>query len=196
MPPIEAPATYEKLETGDWYDEAWRDPWVFRDPSDGWFHAYVTARVPHGDRFDRGVIGHIRSSDMRTWEALAPVTRPMGMGQMEVPQLVELENRWYLVYCSDVETQAPGRRAAVAGTGTFYLVGDSPYGPFEAIGDGTLEADPHGSAYAGKLHRTSADELVFISWNRSRENGDFLGTIGDPRHVDVAGDGRLTVLPA
>ena len=35
---------YEKFDAGDWFDEAWRDPWVFADPDgDGW-HMLVTAR--------------------------------------------------------------------------------------------------------------------------------------------------------
>ena len=43
---------------------------------------------------------------------------------------VELEGRWYLVYCSDEPTQGTRRRADGPGTGTFYLVADEPLGPF------------------------------------------------------------------
>jgi len=37
---------YEKLASGAWHDEAFRDPWVFADPDgDGW-HMLLTARAP------------------------------------------------------------------------------------------------------------------------------------------------------
>ena len=42
-PLIEADARwYEKLGSGDWFDEAWRDPWIFH--ADGNWHALITAR--------------------------------------------------------------------------------------------------------------------------------------------------------
>ncbi len=52
-----------------------------------------------------------RSTDLVAWQVLPPVTEPMGFGQLEVPQLVAVGGRWYLVFCSDVETQGPAVRA-------------------------------------------------------------------------------------
>lgn len=118
------------------------------------------------------------------------MTRPgLGFGQMEVPQLVERGGRTYLLFCSDLETQAPGRRAAGAGTGTYYLIGKSPLGPFGAAG--VLEADRRGSTYAGKLHETTDGELVFLAWHRTRRDGTFHGALSDPRPVAVEADGTL-----
>ena len=90
----------------------------------------VTARVPDGAPDGRGVVGHARSSDLRTWEVLPPVTEPMGFGQLEVPQLHVTDDRSYLVFCSDIETQGHAWRDTSPGTGTYYAVGDSPTGPF------------------------------------------------------------------
>ena len=42
---------YETAETRQWPDQAWRDPWVFRDG--GLWHMLVTARANHGDPDDR-----------------------------------------------------------------------------------------------------------------------------------------------
>lgn len=42
------PRWYERLPDAQWPDEAWRDPWVFRDPAgDGW-HMLITARAAAG----------------------------------------------------------------------------------------------------------------------------------------------------
>ncbi len=192
--PVEADRRwYEDWISGDWHDEAWRDPWVFWDPADEAFHAYVTARVRTGPADERGVVGHLRSPDLGEWEALAPVTQPMGFGQMEVPQLVTIGGRWYLIFCSDIETQSEQRRRRGTGTGTYYLMGESPYGPFHPAGTGVLESDSHGSTYAGKIHHTSSGEPVFLAWHRHRPDGRFLGTISAPRPVQAACDGTLRV---
>jgi beta-fructofuranosidase len=77
------PRWYETYDPNSWREEAWRDPWVFRDPGgDGW-HMLVTARVRHGPPLSRGVIGHARSADLERWEVGPPLTEPAGFGQME-----------------------------------------------------------------------------------------------------------------
>jgi beta-fructofuranosidase len=191
LPVLEAdPRWYETLDGGAWHDQAWRDPWAFRHPDDGWFHVLVTARSRCGEPSERGVVGHARSPDLRAWEVLPPVTEPMGFGQLEVPQLVNLAGRWYLLFCSDIETQGRRRRDSGPGTGTFYLVGDGPSGPFRMIGDGALAADRNGSTYAGKLYETT-DGVVFLAWHRNRPGGGFHGVLSDPRPVEVLTGGAL-----
>jgi beta-fructofuranosidase len=184
---------YETLDRRVWHDQAWRDPWVFVDRDDGRFHVLLTARARTGHPQERGVIGHARSSDLHTWEVLPPVTEPMGFGQLEVPQLVALGDRWYLVFCSDLETQGTLRRETGPGTGTYYLMADSPTGPFAANGARTLQADRRGSTYAGKLHRTTDGQLVFLAWHRTRPDGRFHGAISDPGPVEILPDGALRV---
>ena len=188
------PEFYETLAHDMWHDEAWRDPWLFSDPDDGQVHVYLTARANTGERYDRGVIGHARSVDLRTWEVLPPITAPPGFGQLEVPQLVEMEGRWYILFASDLETQSAERRATGPGTGTYYLVGDSPYGPFTMIGDGVLEADATGTTYAGKIHHTHDGVPWFLAWNRVAIDGAFAGHLAAPRRIEVDSDGSLRVM--
>ncbi len=90
---------YEKLADGGWFDEAWRDPWVFADPGgDGW-HMLVTARTKDGAPDGRGVIGHATSRDLITWEVRPPLTGPeSGFGQLEVPQVEVVNGRAVLIF--------------------------------------------------------------------------------------------------
>src|SRR5918996_182858 len=71
-PQVEAdPRFYELLTEDSGFDQACRDPWVFRNPGgDGW-HMTFTARVagPEPAR-ERGVVGHARSTDLDAWEVL------------------------------------------------------------------------------------------------------------------------------
>ena len=190
------PECYETLSPDMWHDEAWRDPWLFADPSDGQMHVFLTARANVGERFDRGVIGHARSHDLVGWEVLPPIAAPPGFGQLEVPQLIHLGDRWYLLFCSDLDTQSPERRADGPGTGTYYLVGDAPYGPFSMLGDGALEADAIGRTYAGRIHRTNDGTPWFLAWERNDAAGRFVGCLAAPRRVEVGPDGTLALAAA
>lgn len=189
-PVLEAdPRWYELLDLDAWFDQAWRDPWVFRADEDGMYHAYVTARAAEGPARGRAVIGHARSHDLVDWEVLPPVTEPMGFGQMEVPQLVEMGGRWYLLFSSDPGTRLP--ESGVEGTGTYYLSAASPLGPFAPSTLGVLEAAPD-APYAGKIVAFGG-RPHFLGWVGAVDGGPFRGTLARPRSVRVTADGHLAV---
>jgi beta-fructofuranosidase len=72
---------YEQLDRHLWFDQAWRDPWVFQHPDTGDFHALITARANHGPTDERGVIGHAQSVDLIHWEVLPPLVGQGDFGQ-------------------------------------------------------------------------------------------------------------------
>ena len=187
---------YAALDLDAWFDEAWRDPWLVRDPAGRGFHAYLTARATGGgDRFGRGVVARATSPDLERWTVQPPVTAPMGFGQMEVPQVIEIEGHWYLLFSTDTGTQDEARRAAQTGTGTYYLVGDRPEGPFPASTLRRLEADLLGTTYAGKLFPFKG-RLLFFAWHAADAAGGFVGSVVDGRAVRVGPDGSLALAAA
>ena len=119
----------------------------------------------------------------------------MGFGEMEVPQVTRLNDRLYMLFASELSTQAPCRRATGTGTGTYYLTADSPRGPFAMTGLRVLEADQIGSNYAGKLVDWGG-ELWFLAWERAAADGSFVGGIGSPRRVLIEPTGKLSLEPA
>ena len=195
-PVLEAdPRWYEELDKALWHDQAWRDPWVFWH--EGLFHAFITARGLEGEPSGRGVIGHAVSPDLQQWRCLPPIAHPGEFGQMEVPQLVEIEGRWYLFFCVGYEQFAVSRRSRQSVQdviGTHYLVGNNPLGPFEMIEDTFLLADAVGSYYAGKAIRNPDGEWVFMCSRSWTANGGFIGEIADPMPLKVLSDGRLEVV--
>lgn len=189
------PGRYESLDLDMWHDLAWRDPWLVAGPDPDEALVLFTARLNTGDRYDRGVIGRASSPDLRNWRLLEPMPAPTGFGQLEVPQLVQLGRHWYLIFSSDVGTQSAERQRLGAGTGTYYLIGESPDGPFEMIDDGALEADPVGTTYAGRIHHQRSGDPCFLAWDRAGPDGTFVGRLGEARPLLVRSDGALEVAP-
>ncbi len=188
------PQWYETIDLDLWHDQAWRDPWVFEHQ--GQFHAYITARCNAGEKSGRGVIGHAVSPDLHQWEIRPPVTAPGHFGQMEVPQLIEIEGRWYLFFSTTHDTYAQQHLAKPGvknHTGTHYLVGESPLGPFRYLTDEFMVGDAFGSLYSGKLIQNARGEWVFMAFRMFDAAGEFYGELIDPLPVRIASDGILRV---
>jgi beta-fructofuranosidase len=191
------PEWYEVLEQGRWRDQSWRDPWLFRRPDDELFHALITARSSSGPADGAGVVAQARSHDLVSWEVLPPLTTPGEFAQVEVPQLVQLDGSYAILFSCLGEDHSAARvnRLGVPGkAGTFafsaqHLVG--PYFPTDApvaADDGRL-----GVLYAGKLLEQGPGEYGFMGF-RGVDDRYFLGELTDPLPVRQAADGRIVVV--
>jgi beta-fructofuranosidase len=194
-PLIEAdPSWYELLDLDLWHDQAWRDPWIFQYEER--FHAFITARVNYGDADARGVIGHATSTDLLNWDVRPPITEPGEFGQMEVPQLVQMGGRWYLFFSTSRNKHAQTRimRPDIqAQTGTHYLVGDHPLGPFDYLTDQFLVGDKVGSLYSGKVIQDRRGDWVLMAFKLFGSQNQFIGQITDPISLSVSPEGILTL---
>ena len=192
---LDAPEMFEQLDTSVWPDLCWRDPCVFADPERGGWAMLVTARMPDGPVDGRGVVALLRSDDLCSWTPVGPVT-PLGdWGHLEVPQVVEVDGRHRLVFCAYADCTSAARQERVgAVTGTHYLVGDSPTGPFTPDSDGIFAADEAGSLYAGKI---LTDPLTggpaLLAFLQFDSEGTFVGGLSDPVAVDVTSTGRMVL---
>lgn len=187
------PGRYELLDRSVWHDQAWRDPWVMA--ADGGYQAYLTARCRAGDPAGRGVIGLAHSRDLESWRVDDPVTlEPAGQfGQLEVPQVVELEGRWYLIFCTGAETHSRAwrrRTGAAPRTGTYYALADGPDGGFRLVDSAPLGPDDGSTCYAGRIVPTD-DGPRFLAWRMYDSAGVFAAEIIDPMTVAVGPDGNL-----
>ena len=177
------PHWYEGLDLNSWYEQAWRDPWVFRDSIDGSFHALVTARNRSGDPDSRGVIGHACSWNLRDWEVLPPRSKPTDFGQLEIPQLVSRGDRFFLLFSCHEKDHARSRVARIADpamTGTFYLATDNALGPFDTSDANLLFGDTSGSHYGGKLIEDPTGKFHFLAFKQFDSDGEFIGEVSDP----------------
>lgn len=190
------PHWYEPLDLTLWHDQAWRDPWVFWHPKQKDYHAFITARVNHGPADGRGVIAHARSDDLIHWEVLPPVTQPGDFGHMEVPQLVHIQERYYLIFSTTASMYSAKLKAQSSQqplTGIHYLVSNNPLGPFLPSTHNIILGDTIGSHYSGKLVANQDGQWVLLAARMFTPQGDFIGELSDPFPVQIEEDGHLCV---
>lgn len=185
------PRYYETLGDSTWPNEAWRDPWVFRDPNgDGW-HMFITARSNEGDDDSRGVIGHATSWDLVNWEALPPLSNPgAGFGVLEVMQAEEVEGRPVLLFsCLHPELSASKRDLETRG-GIWVTTSDQGITGFDVKNAQLLSDD---RLYSGRLVRNRQGNWMMLAFHNKDENGEFVGEVSDPIPVGWDEDGRLVL---
>jgi beta-fructofuranosidase len=185
---------YEPQSTERKEAQAWRDPYVVYSSDEEAYYMFLSARVNAGPHDGRGVIGLARSTNLLSWEVLPPVTTPGNFTEMEVPQVVPLNGRYYLLFCTAKHAAARSASVGAGGWwGTHYLVADRLTGPYRPLTDVPLVADAIGTYYAGKLVRDPTGTLHFMAWRQWDEGGKFCGGLSDIAAVQVLPDGRLHV---
>lgn len=184
---------YEEYTPGHWHDRAFRDPWVMKNPKgDGWV-MYMVARRPGTEEPNAGgTVGLATSPDLYNWTLQPPVYSGGMFGQMEVPQVFEVNGKWYMLFCTDGSHWSEAYKAfnpEQPVRGTHYLMADDPFGPWD-VAPGPFFDGAQGSRYAGKIVETD-NGLVFMGFLHDAADGSFIGQVSDPIPVRVDGDGLL-----
>ncbi|MFD6756981.1 glycoside hydrolase family protein [Micromonospora gifhornensis] len=185
-PLVEAdPTWYELLDPQMWYEQAWRDPWVFPDPAgDGW-HMLITARANQGPAAERGVIGHATSPDLLTWTVKPPLSSPAGFGHLEVPQVAVVDGQPLLLFCTNAVADGPEHQLWVVPAPTVQ-------GPWDVAAAQPIALP---NLYAPRLV-PDGDGWSLIGFV-DHVDGEFVGAISDPVPVHYQpGTGLLPRLPA
>ncbi len=181
---------------GHWHDRAMRDPWVMRDPDgDGWL-MYFTARAPGIPEPNAGgAIGFATSPDLMAWTLRPPVFTG-GYGQLEVPQVFEVNGIWYCLFCTSSyqwseQTRRTNPQKPV--TGTHYLISDHPRGPWRIPVGPFLDGAEPCRRYAARIVQTD-DGMVILGFADGGKD-KFGGYVMDPEPVVVGANGLLQVQP-
>ena len=172
---------YQPKDDVEWHDQAWRDPWVFAYKDQ--FHAFITARSNEGDMDGRGVIGHAISSDLFNWNVKPPITEPGDYAQLEVPQLIEVNSKSFLVFSTDKFSHSKtllDRIKSPPLTGTTCYEGESPLGPFRKNDLPWLFGDEAGLLYSGKFIKADETGWTLLAFENYGEDDEFIGRIPDP----------------
>jgi beta-fructofuranosidase len=186
---------YEPLSPQIWHDRAMRDPWVIRDPEGPGWLMFFTARSPGIDEPNAaGAIGLATSPDLFDWTLQAPVFTG-GYGQLEVPQVFQHQGRWYCLFCTSAQHFSRAEAAAIPGgpvTGTHYLIGEGPSGPWRIAPGAFLDGALPCRRYAARILQTDTG-LKILGFAAEPDGRPFVGEITNPDPVEVLPDGRLAV---
>ncbi len=178
------PQWYESLDLTHWYEQAWRDPWVYADPSGGGWHMLITARSNTGRADGRGVIGHARSADLITWTVQPPLSSPAGFGHLEVPQVAVVGGQPLLLFCTNAVAPDRGTDDRI-----WFAEGPSVDGPWNVA---AARSFPHPHLYAPRLVVDVDGSPALIGFVDDVD-GSFAGELTDP--IPVRYDAQVGVVP-
>ena len=172
----------QELQDGQpsWYEEAWRDPWVFKDPASNEWVMLVTARSNSGPYDARGTIGVARSTDLLNWKVCEPLKVESEFGHYELPQLMHsTDSELVISFCLASNNHAATRlaRGERAWTGNGIMRSTSLGGVWKVESEPYLEAP----FYAARIVQRD-QQLLAIAW-LNFIGADFQGYIDDP--IDV-----------
>lgn len=185
------PRWYETWGSSTWKEEAWRDPWVYPDPAGDGHHMLVTARANHGDIDSRGVIGYAHSRDLANWEVRAPLSAPgAGFQHVEVPQIVDVDGNWVLLFSCPAHATTPERAARFPDVGTWAVVVPDPTGPFDMSAAVPLTPE---ALYSARLIRQRDGSWALLAFENQQTDGTFDGRISDPIPFTITADGTPTI---
>jgi beta-fructofuranosidase len=185
---------------------SWRDPYVVQG-EDGWFYAFICARLPvgkEGSALDAGgVVAYVKSKDLEHWESDPHLlVQSDEFYQMEVPQVFWRrtgdEKRLYLLFCAqvnDCSRQRHERLPDECQTGTYYMV--SRPVPVDSQSFPELEPPARLLApgwYAGKLVNPETEASpMFYGFQWADEAGHFVGGLSDPMPTGFNPDGTVRI---
>lgn len=182
---------YEKLGESDWPDEAWRDPWVYKNEQDNKWHMLVTARSKAGKLEERGVMGHAVSENLTNWEILEPLSvENQGFGQLEVFQFEVVDGVPIVIFCcgwrelSLERFHEFGMRDATYSLACTSDLSDLDFSRARAFEENLV--------YAGRLVRKPSGEWYLIGFV-NEVDGKFVGELSDP--IAVTADPVLGLVP-
>lgn len=167
---------------------AWRDPWLLWDEGSRHFYAAITARINEGDAHERGCIALARSRDTRAWEVLPPLVAPGLYHDMEVPQLFEANERWYLLHSTRVWRYSEMARQQIPDEhvqdGAHYLISHDCLSGWRVPLIDVFAGAKGDAPYAARIVFWN-DKRVFLHWGPGRR------ALALPKELLIAEDGSL-----
>lgn len=191
---LEADAAWYEKWTPELPEEHWRDPWVQWIPDLNRWLMYITARANSGASDGRGVIALASSADLTAWTVHSPITTAGRLRQLEVPQLVELDDGWGLLFCHGPDDHSAARLAEsdVEREGGLHLYfSDDPTGPFDPGSDLFFHRGAPSTLYGGRFHQHAGRTWLLGSVAGPDDPYRTFGGVSDPIKVLELGRGLI-----
>jgi len=154
-------------ETGTVF--AFRDPFIFRDPSTNKFFMTFTGREAGDITIFNGAVGLAEAvnNDLSNWRLLPPLVVTNINSELERPHFILHNNRYYLYFSTHIEKFAPEVRDRVnSPEGMYGFACDQFLGPYEPLNGSALVAgNPVDDPYATFSWHVLRDNTVLSNTN-------------------------------
>jgi beta-fructofuranosidase len=131
---------YEVTGSGTRKIRHWRDPFLWTDGE--WVYHVVCASKREGTPDERGALGLARTKNMTEWEILPPPKVDPVAQELECPQIVPANGKYYLIFSTITEFFSSKFLAKYSpddlGWSTYSMTGPTPFGPFRMEGTGRI----------------------------------------------------------
>lgn len=139
----------------------WRDPVVIYSEEKQCYILVLGARLPSAKKKPTGRLVYFESNDLKNWNFKGDFWTPNEFNMIEMPDLFELNNTWYLIFSEYSEDKR-----------TKYRVSKNLFGEWKSLKDEFFD----GKAYYAA--RTVGNEQVgryLTGWVATKENDQDLG---------------------
>ena len=171
-----------------------RDLTIIADPRGG-FLGYYVARLNEGrELVDTHCIACVHSDDLIHWDHLPPAFAPRKYNIAEVPEVFELNGRYYMTLLTG---HSYGNRGLFSDpnvtTGTVYAVADQLPGPFRELKNNVLlGSSSYGPLSARSVFFEGRRYLMYSDheYFHPRDDGGntVIGTLSTPKGLRTSGD--------
>jgi beta-fructofuranosidase len=185
-PLVEADSTwYELLDKSVWHDQAWRDPWVFKNEAGLW-QMLITGRAKNGDPKTRGAMAQAVSKDLKNWTVLQPLAvSQKDFGQLEVFQYEVVDGIPLVLFCCGYRELSEQRRSQFGTRDATYSVVCRP--DLSSVDFSEAQAFEDMLPYAARLVQNPVGEWFLLGFI-NEVDGKFVGEICDPIPVTANSD--------
>jgi beta-fructofuranosidase len=126
---------------------------------------------------------------MRTWEVTAPISKPAGFGQIEVPQVRLVDGQALLIFTCHPDEQSELRKRTCGLFSTWSLLGRSLTGPWDLTRAMPFTDEP--ALFAAPLVQQRDGHWALVGFRNLEKEGIFAFEILDPIPVRLRDDALI-----
>ena len=176
-----------------------RDLSIVDAPDGKGYYGFYAARVPSEEMSEGAVIACCYSEDLIHWEQRPPVFRSDKYTIVEVPEVFQLDGKWYMLLLCNNEygnrELFPDQPEIIMGT--IYAVADSVEGPYREPEDNLLLASRMHNGFSCRTVEFQGKRMVLYTSAARLGNVDLgdtmMGVLSTPKELAVR-DGKLCAL--
>jgi len=168
-----------------------RDLIVVRAPDNQGWYGFFASRQPGKELPETSVIACAYSRDLIHWDQRPPAFAPAKYDCIEVPNVFELNGRWYLTCLTGDGNRGKFSEPNLT-AGTIYAVAERPEGPYQELADNVLLGAKSGRPISCRTVAFEGENyLLYTDMEREGhiDNGNTtLGTLTTPKLLRTDGE--------